>query len=139
MSFNYLIIPGQSLIALKFTGEITLEDVISGSEKMWGDPEYDKTFNIISDLSEITARAVPSDVTKLVEFYKRPETSEGSWAMIFSEPKSTALGFLFRSAAIIQRRIGVFSTWGAACQFLGVDFSEELISGMGFSDSGSLP
>ena len=127
MNYRHVVVPEQRLIVLRFTGEVSLGDVMRSSEVLWRDPGYDRTFHIISDLSAVSPRANPRDVVTLRDFYKRPEASIGRWAMIFSDPILTALGLLFRSAAAIDRRIGVFSTWEGACDFLNVEVSERVL------------
>ena len=124
MNYSYLIDAEKRLIALKFVGELSLSQVIRSSEILWQDPRYDPSFPVICDLTEISARAHVRDVPELLAFYNRPETSSGRLAIVLTEPVSTALAFLFRSTAPMKFRVGLFSTWEAACGFLHIDLED---------------
>ena len=65
MNFKYVVIPEQRLIALKYFGELSLSEVTRSSELIWQNPCFDRHFSIITDLSEITARAHVRDVPRL--------------------------------------------------------------------------
>lgn len=120
MSFEYVILAEQRCIATRFTGRIFLKDVMTGSETMWDDPRYERDYHVLSDLRQITPRVNPAEVKTLVDFYRRPETSTGRWAAVFSQPDSTALGYLFQAALPIVGRLGIFSSWEGACEHLQI-------------------
>ncbi|MBK1881910.1 hypothetical protein JIN85_05760 [Luteolibacter pohnpeiensis] len=126
MIFKHVIIPEQRLISLQYAGELSLSDVCRSSEILWADPAYEPSHNLIVDLTDISARAHVKDVASLLEFYKRPETSTGRIAIILSEPISTALTYLFRAAGSSTFKIGIFSTWDAACGFLHINLEPDV-------------
>ncbi|MGH8047876.1 MAG: hypothetical protein ACREKL_11570, partial [Chthoniobacterales bacterium] len=111
MTFEYVILPEHRCIAIRYTGTITLPDVIASTKELWADPLYDKTYNGITDLSRATAGGSVEEIAPLVDFYKHPETSTGRWAVIFTEPKFTALGLLFKSSSYAKPWIELFTSW----------------------------
>lgn len=118
--FQYIILPEQRFIAQRFRGTVALMDVIAATETMWDDPAYRTDYCGISDLTDCRIVAEPSDVVSLLTFLRQPQVNRASWAAIFSEPKGTALAFLFRSSNCFLKRFGVFSTWESAGDFLEV-------------------
>jgi hypothetical protein len=128
MTFEYIVLPDKRCIAQRFTGALTLDDVVACTETMWADTLYDQQYDIISDLTLSTAAALPRDVYSLISFLKRPETSKGRCAAIFSDPKATALGYFFKSLSTFNHRMRVFSTWEAASEHLQVDIAPSVFS-----------
>lgn len=112
---------------MRFSGEVSIDEVVAGIERLWADPEYDPHFCGIVDLQRISLRAQVGDVAALLQFLRRPETSIGSWAAIFSDPVGTALGMLFLRTNRILPRFDVFSSWEGACAFLGLELSPSVL------------
>jgi hypothetical protein len=121
MTFEYVILPEKRCIVIRYSGVLTLNDVTASTQALWADPLYDKMYNGISDISRATPGGNTDDVGKLVDFFKHPETSTGRWAVITSEPKFTALSLLFKSSCYAKPWIEMFTSWEAACAFLGVE------------------
>lgn len=126
MTFEYVIIPSQNCIAQKFTGTVTLKDVMACAEKMWADPDYRREYGVLSDLRDAATSGDVRDVGALFQFLQRSETSRGLWAAIFSQPRATALAFLFQATLPLASQLGIFSTWEAACDYLEVDIAASL-------------
>lgn len=119
--FAYTILPARRLCLLRYCGVITLDDVTRGVEQLWTDPGYDPFFNGIVNLEGVTTRAGIGELQRLIAFLQKRNSSAGQWVVIFSEPKITALGLMFKAAWMGPFNIEVVSTWEAACRFLRVD------------------
>jgi hypothetical protein len=121
MTFEYVILPEKRCIAIRYSGVISLADVISSNQELWADPLYDKTYNGISDLSRASTGGTVDDVGPLLDFFKHPDTSTGRWAVIVTEPKFTAMTLLFKSSAYTKPWIEMFTSWESGCAFLNVE------------------
>lgn len=118
---SHVILPDLHLTVMRFTGSVSLGDVTRGIERLQADPAYDPRYNGIVNLEGVTTRASINDVRALLTFLTRPRTSSGHWAVIFTEPKATALALVFKAASPGPFRLEIVSTWEAACRYLGVD------------------
>jgi hypothetical protein len=121
MTFEYTILPEKRCIAMRYTGTITLADVIASTRKLWADPLYDRAYNGISDISRALPGGHVDEVHALLDFFKRPETSAGRWAVITTDPKFTALALLFKSSSYSKPWIEMFTSWESACAFLNTE------------------
>lgn len=117
----YTILPAQRLILFRFRGYVTLADITRGVEQLWADPAYDPFYNGIVNLEGVTTRAGLDELQALIAFLQKRRSSAGQWVVVFTEPKGTTLGMLFKAAWRGSFNIEVVSTWQAACRFLRVD------------------
>ena len=120
----FTILREQRLILLRFRGYVTLADIKLGAEQLWADPAYNPSFNGIVNLEGVTTRAGLDELQALIGFLQRRNPSIGQWVAVFTEPKSTTLGLLFKAAWPGPFRLEVVSTWEAACRFLDVRLPE---------------
>jgi len=127
MKFTYEILPERRLNVLRFSGSVSLKDVLAGTRKLWADERYDPHFNGIVDLQGVTTQATMDDVRALVSFLQEDGTSRGRWAAIFTEPKPTALAMLFKVACPAFLTMEVVSTWEAACHYLRVELPRQKV------------
>ena len=125
--FDYVILPEVRCIVQRFTGMVTLGDVMEASARMWEDPMYDRHYDVLSDLRGAETSAVPRDVYDLLAFLRRPEVSVGRCAAIFADRKGTALAYFFRAASALNSQMEVFSTWEGAAEYLGVKVKPAII------------
>lgn len=121
MNYSHRIFPQHRLITSRFSGPTGLREVIRGSEQLWSDPDYNKHFQGITDLSACEVQAKPKDVPALIEFLRNSQCSQGRWAAIFSEPQGIALATLFEFSNALSSRFKVCSTWEGASEFLRLD------------------
>ena len=92
---SHLILPEQRLILVRFTGAVSLSDITRCVEELWSDALYDPTYNGIVNLDRATIRAGIEDVRSLISFLRNNRASSSIWAVVFSEPKATALAMVF--------------------------------------------
>lgn len=118
---SFTILSDHQLILCRFRGHVTLADIKRGTELLWADPAYDPSYNGIVNLEGVTTRAGLDELQALIGFFQARNSSTGQWVVVFSEPKSTTLGMLFKAAWSGSFRIEIVSTWEAACRFLNVN------------------
>jgi hypothetical protein len=118
---QHTILPDRHLILVNFTGPLSLADITRGIERLWDDPLYDAGYNGIVNLERATIRAGIEDVRALIRFLQHRKTSFSHWAVVFTEPKATALAMVFKAAWRGSFKLEIVSTWEAACRFLSVD------------------
>lgn len=127
MKFRYDIFPEKRLIVQRYAGEISMQDFIICSELMWSDPKYSTGYNGIADLTQSVLKMnlleLPSLATRILGIGC---VSKGRWVVLASTPVVTALAFLFQQTIQAHHSLEVFSTWEAACSFLGVEQAPEL-------------
>jgi len=121
VQFRYHIHSSRRLIVVRFRGRVGLSEVVSGVRQLWADPHYRTDFDGVVDLESVTTRAGLPDLRELVDFLRANNGSRGRWVAVFSEPKPTALGLLFKASNTLPTSFEVVSTWEAACQHLHID------------------
>jgi hypothetical protein len=119
--FSYRILRDQRLCLVRFSGVVSLGDITRGVAQLWADPAFDPFFNGMVNLDGVTTRAGLGELQSLIDFLQKRSASAGQWVVVFSEPKPTALGLMFKAAWLGPFNIEVVSTWEAACRFLDVD------------------
>jgi hypothetical protein len=119
--FICTVMPAQRLCLVRFNGSVSLGDITRGTQQLWGHPDYDPSFNGIVNLEGVTTRAGLDELQALISFLKNQRSSDGRWVAVFSEPKPTALGMMFKAAWKGAFNIEIVSTWEAACRHLHVD------------------
>ena len=121
MKFSYEIFPEQRLILQRYTGNPSLADVVASTRRLWADPRYSKTYDGIVDLSSSSAGISMGDLRALIGFMQQnDQTSTGRWGAVTSSPVTTACAMLYQRALAPRHKFEVFSSWDAACGFLGV-------------------
>lgn len=119
--YSYTILRERRLVLCRYRGYVTLADIKQGVETLWSDPAYDPSFNGIVNLDGVTTRAGLDELKALLGFFQTRNASSGRWVVVFSEPKPTTLGMLFKAAWSGPFHIEVVSTWEAACRVLKVN------------------
>ncbi len=123
MTYQQLILPELRCIASRFIGPGTWQDLTRASELLWTNPAYDRSYDGIMDLTRAQIAVNTSDIPAMVSFYRNSSTSTGRWAVIVTDPKSTAFSLLFKTAAVAQPWIEIFASWENASRFLHTDLS----------------
>lgn len=123
MTFAYDIFPERRGIHLRYSGTFTQAGLEAAAQTLWGDARYSRDYHGIVDCRHGPVSTTTSNLRGLIEFVQRsPSTSRGRWAAVTSEPVPTALALVYGQAAEKYHPFGVFSSWAAACNFVGVEF-----------------
>jgi len=121
MTCRYAIFPELRLIVEHFSGPLHLDELLTFIHKLWADERYDPTYNIISDLSGATLTITTGEILEFGSFLLRtPGASQGKLAIITNTPIDTAKGLIFKQTVTTLNEVSIFSTWDAACEYIGV-------------------
>ncbi|MCK9588393.1 MAG: hypothetical protein WC076_00135 [Terrimicrobiaceae bacterium] len=126
MSASYLILPEKKLIIGRFAGPTGADDIKRLLHKIWADPLFDRAFHLLMDFTRAVLRIGVAEVAGLCNgIMSIAGGVMGSAAILASGPVGTALAMLFSKGLSLFTPSSVFSTWGAALDFLGVDLPED--------------
>jgi hypothetical protein len=126
MTSSYEIYPEKHAIILRLTGKFALADLRAVTLRLWSDPRYRRDQVGLIDISNASAGVSMEDFRALVAFVKsREEASTARWAAVASTPFATACAMLYRTAVAGRQLFEVFSTWEAACGFIGVELAPD--------------
>jgi hypothetical protein len=118
VSYSHTINPQRRIIIQRYDGTLSLANVCEGTEKLWADPQYDRSYDGITDLSHSVAAGSVDDVRALSRLVSnRANASTGRWAVVTNDPKITAFVLVF-SRLTSRPTLSVFSTWAAATAFM---------------------
>ncbi len=121
MQHRYEILPAQRLILQRFAGRPSLADLLAATRQLWADPLYSKLYDGIVDLSGSSVGISMDDLRALISFLRQSDqTSTGRWGAVTCSPLTTACAMIYQRALAPRHEFEVFSSWDAACGFLGV-------------------
>lgn len=124
---RYEIFPDRRLLFLRYFGETRVTDMMEVAHKIWGDPRYDPTFDGIVDFREAKFVSSPEEISAISQYFlNAAEASRGRAAIIASAPMETALNLFFAKLMRGRNHLQIFSTWRAACAFVGADLRDPL-------------
>ena len=130
MSCEYSIYPEHSLIIEHFSGHTTREEFENMCHELWQEPEYHNQMNVMMDFRKSEMLYSAEDIKELSMFFKTaPSATKGRGAVLVSSPRETALADLFTLEMASNNLVRTFTTWPAACSFLGVPDLPEATSG----------
>lgn len=126
MNCHYEIYPEKRLIFMRYAGQFTLAELTGSARKLWADKLYSKSYNGVIDLTDSRVWVGREDFQALVGFVAaHKHTSEGRWAAVATSPLATACGMIYKRAITKRHAFEVFSTFGAAGAFVGIDLEEK--------------
>jgi hypothetical protein len=121
VNFRYEILPDRRLILQHFAGSSSLAELLAALRRLWADPLYSRTYDGIVDLSGAAVDLSMRDLRALIGFLQESDqTSTGRWGAVTTSPLATACAMIYQRALAPRHAFEVFSTWEAACAFLGV-------------------
>lgn len=121
-SFAHKIIKDRRLVVQCFKGSLDLQVAIAGKMAQMADPDYDRTFNSILDLSNTDAKFSKEDIEKFINYLQKEGDSnpERRTAMITKTPNQAAHYSLFQYFSEGQSaRYVVVSTIESATEWVG--------------------
>lgn len=118
MSYHYEILPDERCILQRFTGEVSLGDVLDALKSLFADRLFDRSYCGITDLRGIDLHVQPHEVDTLIDFVAESGVGTARWALVVDDPKSTALGFLYKRKR--GHAIHICGDWRSACSYIGV-------------------
>jgi hypothetical protein len=115
----FVIYPEHSLIIETFYGPVNMEIFMELVEELWDDPAYDRSMDVIVDLSRAKMAMSPAQLDEFAGKFIHSERSLiGRAAILASKPLETAISLLLRDKMKVHQPIAVFATMEAALGFL---------------------
>ncbi|MGZ0654398.1 hypothetical protein ACWPKO_17795 [Coraliomargarita sp. W4R53] len=120
MEYELQFIPQHALVIEIISGELTLEDMIDKTQKLFSDPKYDRNYSGVIDLRQAINRI---SKVELLGFAKLLNGSDlfghAPWAILGDDPMVIALSQVFQLHQANPENIGIFATVTEAAKFLG--------------------
>jgi len=111
-----------AVVVVVVRGKISAADYADAAEKLWSHPEYAPDFPMLIDISQMEPQFSPRELLEMIRFTRaNPQSLRGRGALITRTPIQTALALIYNTKLADRVGGGVFSTWDAACDHLGVD------------------
>lgn len=121
MPFTFQILPEKAVILARYMGLTTIRDMRVLAAEIWEHPDYDPAFDGILDYREAVLASGTGEIEAVCDFFLESEAaSRGRAAVVVTRPRETALNVIFRARMNPRNRMDIFSTWDAACSFIGV-------------------
>ncbi|WP_127342789.1 hypothetical protein [Ancylomarina longa] len=120
MKFRYKILPDLKLIKEYYYGYFKWNDLIQHSLSTRNDPNFDETFNVISDFSQAKVLLNIKDLDDYINEYEKYSPILNKCAIIVSESYDTSMAMLFEIQVRIQNA-KVFYTESEAFRWLNID------------------
>jgi hypothetical protein len=128
VTFRYAIYPERQLIVQRYAGPLRAADFLVAAEEVWADPRYVPTYDGLADLTGLRLAVSPAETRHLAEYFSNhPRLTRGRWAAIVAHPVAAALAYLYQQLARPRHRLEVFSTWEAACAYLGAELPRSVL------------
>ena len=124
IKFKIKFIDEPNIVIIKFLGNIYLEDLFKSAEAIYSDKSYNKGAIGISDCRDSNLKITKKDIKEYLKLeITEPKAILTRWAVIVSDPESTASGMLYQMLAR-KHEVGIFSTWQGAISFHNIKLKE---------------
>lgn len=120
MEFSCQFLPERRLVVLRFTGLLSLAPLLEALVQIWEHPSYHPDLDMLCDLSDAQAQASAESVPDVERFLQDPRAARGRRAIVIHDPVVTALTMLYVRTLPADDSIRIFSTLGAAHDYLEV-------------------
>jgi len=119
MQYEYTILPELRLVIEKISGDITLEEMIEKTQRLFADARYQAGYNGVSDLRQGLTRMSKVELYGFAHFINESEQfGQNHWAILAADPMVVALSQVFQQRLTDPNTIGVFSTVAEAAKFI---------------------
>lgn len=117
--------PEKGLIVVVVQGVFNREAFTESMHTLWNHPDYPAGKLFLLDFSGADMQFTPNEMQELRKEVRRsPNSFKGKGAMITKTPMQTALGMIYNQNLPEGLEADIFSTWEAACTFLGVSLED---------------
>ncbi len=121
---NYCFFKEHNLVYIQFQGEVNYSTIKDLLDKMISDPNYSEYYVGIADFRYSDLDLSTKEINLLTDFLYSKKFTKGRRAILVDKPKDTALALLYRGKADAIHPCNVYSTLGAAMNFLNIDERE---------------
>lgn len=118
--FGYEIDVERRVVVMTCRGFWTRVQLTAALHRLWADPRYARSFDGLVDLRGAVLEVGIEDLHVLADYVLgHAAASHGRWAAVVVSPFTTAYAMLYRQSMMQRHPFEVFSTWEAACVYLG--------------------
>jgi len=119
MEYEYHIHPEHKLLIEIIRGDVTVEEMIRKTEKVFGDPAYEKSLHGVLDMRQARSKMTKVELYGFAELIDRSEQfGHAPWAVIASDPMIVALSQVFQKRIRKLHLLAVVGSVQAAARFL---------------------
>ena len=119
MEYTLKIISKEKLVIESISGEVTLEEMITKTKKLFDHPKYDSSFVGVIDLRKGVNRMSKLELYGYAHLVDESEQfGHAPWAILADDPMVVALSQIFKLRIEKSEMVGVFSTVSEASRFL---------------------
>lgn len=125
MELRYKIYPDRKLSVDVLKGEINVESIMKVLNAISCDKNFKDVEIAITNLRDANLNVSVNDFDRyLVELKKDPKSQNIRWAILTSNPGSTAFSMMINQDPMFADKVAVFSTLKAVNNFLGIHYKE---------------
>lgn len=122
MKHTFFIDTVRRTIVLRYLGKTTVQDMKDIAMEIWAEPSYNQFFNGIIDYRKAKLDTSVDAIAEITDYFlEASEASFGHAAILAARPLETALNMIFADRMLCRNKMHIFSTWEAACKFVGVE------------------
>jgi hypothetical protein len=127
MEMRYVIIKERNLLIQQFTGDFTVALWAAGAEKIWQDPEYHPTIDVVVDLRGVTLLMKVEETNQIAEALANNKelTTTGRVALLIDSPRVAAFAQLLDAVRTDDSTFLMYTSEGWASEKLGIPFNIE--------------
>jgi hypothetical protein len=112
-----------NLVVARFDGEVSAREIFAFFEGMRDDPQYRPSMDGVADMRQSVTQLNAEEVRELAQFAAEGGFKRGKWALLVTDPKSTAFSMLYRQSVGESYAVQVFSSVDGASDYLGRDLT----------------
>ena len=119
MHHRFFVIPSQGCYVLRYSGHVSVADVMSLCLQVWADPKFEDDFDAIIDFRHAKIMKSFGDMPSLVNFFRSRKPATGRAAVIVEDKRLIELIAVFRASAQHLFSYEIVPSWEHACNVLG--------------------
>ena len=124
IKFKHKFIDEENIVIIKHYGNTYLEDLFKSAKALYSDKNYNQGAVGITDFRDSNLKVSKKDIEEYLKLeITEPKAILTRWAVIVSDPESTASGMIYQMLAH-KHKVGIFSTWQGAASFLNIKLKE---------------
>lgn len=118
---TYKVFTKQKLVSVKYTGEVTFQELLDWHNEIFADPEYKMGFDGLFDYRNCLFQVSGNEISDLATFISSGNKVSGKSVHLTDSPLPTALVIIYKDLAKNVHDVEVFSTINGVSAFLGYD------------------
>lgn len=119
--FQYRIHPEQSLVIVKYEGEIRLNEILNACRAFSSDPAFMPHYNAVCDVRKADMLMSRHEVAELASVLCNEVKISGRWAHIIDSPASAVTASRYSQQCEKFHENNMFSTIEAAADYLEIE------------------